>query len=140
MIVVDASVAAKWLLAEADSEIALSILERHEGQLSAPDLLAIEVSRALVTAANMRRIDRDRALSGLRLWLRIVDGKQIALHPSTPCLGAGAEIALDLGHPLPDCIYLALAMELGCPLVTADRKFAPRASTIYDRVLILGDV
>lgn len=139
MIVVDASVAAKWLLAEADSDIAFDFLDRHQSALTAPDLLAVEVSRALVTATNMQRIDRNAAVSRLQFWLKILDEGQIALHSSIAHLTTASDLAIDLGHPLPDCIYLALAQQLNCPLVTADGKFAARAISVYDRIVMLSD-
>ena len=50
-----------------------------------------------------------------------------------------ANLAIDIGHPLKDCIYLALAMELGCPLVTCDTKFATKAHEVYAGVQVLGE-
>ncbi len=35
--------------------------------------------------------------------------------------------ALDLGHPLPDCVYLACAVMNDAILVTDDRKFLEKA-------------
>jgi predicted nucleic acid-binding protein len=46
-------------------------------------------------------------------------------------------LAIDLGHPLKDCIYLALAMELGCDLVTADARFAAKAREVWAGVRVL---
>lgn len=138
MIVVDASLATKWLLVEADSDAALGFLKTYEARVCAPDLLALEVSRALVTAANMRRIENVQARGLLQTWLHTVAEERIALHPTLRYLGRGADIALDLGHPLPDCIYLAMAIELDCPLATADRKFAEKATPVYDRIELVG--
>ena len=50
-----------------------------------------------------------------------------------------AHLAIDLGHPLKDCIYLALAMELGRPLITSDAMFAAKARNIYPAVQVLGE-
>ena len=61
MIVVDASIAAKWFLAEQGSIQALAFLARFEGELCGPDLLEVEVCRTLVAAANARRITVDQA-------------------------------------------------------------------------------
>ncbi len=33
------------------------------------------------------------------------------------------EIAIEIAHPIYDCVYLALAQRLGRTLVTADRRF-----------------
>lgn len=137
MIVVDASVAVKWLLAEADSEAAFALLAEHGNAVAAPDLLLIEVARALIAAANSRRIDRARCEAALDEWLAIAGG--FDLHRSGPqTIATASRIALDLGHPLADCLYLALAVERGCDLVTADAKFTARARVTHDRITLLA--
>jgi predicted nucleic acid-binding protein len=54
-------------------------------------------------------------------------------------LEAGCSLALELAHPLPECLYLALAMRLSVPLVTADQRFVRRASTGYAEVQLLSE-
>lgn len=49
-----------------------------------------------------------------------------------------SDVALRLGHPFVDCIYLALAVELHCDLVTADRAFFAKAAGEFDRVRLLS--
>lgn len=44
-----------------------------------------------------------------------------------------------LGHPVKDCLYLALAMELRCDVATRDAKFIARARKIYPAVRHLSD-
>jgi predicted nucleic acid-binding protein len=45
---------------------------------------------------------------------------------------------MNLGHPLKDCIYLALAMEMSCDLITCDARFAEKAKGAWARVRVLG--
>ncbi len=60
-------------------------------------------------------------------------------HQSGPDLmRAALGIALHLGHPIYDCLYLALAIDLGAPLVTADRRFHRAASGDPDLDGIVG--
>jgi predicted nucleic acid-binding protein len=47
-------------------------------------------------------------------------------------------LAIDIGHPLKDCVYLVLAMELDCELVTCDARFAKKAKSVWGRVRVLG--
>lgn len=137
--VVDASLATKWLIEENDSALADALLARWFDRLHAPDLFLIEVARAIVRRCNERVITSDTAQETLGdfRW-RILPG--IALHRVTPPLMAeGARLAIDLGHPLQDCIYLALADELGVPLVTSDVKFHDRVGDPA-RVRLLADL
>jgi predicted nucleic acid-binding protein len=53
-------------------------------------------------------------------------------------MAQAAALALDLGHPLKDCVYLAMAMELGCDLVTCDARFAEKACEAWAGVRLLG--
>lgn len=140
MIVVDASLSAKWFLHEAESKRALVFLDDRKGQINGPDFLAIEVSRALVAAANARRIDASMARAAISIWLESITNAALILHPSDPRLiKHGVDIALELGHPLADCLYLALAIELDCDLATCDAKFQAKATSLYPRVKLLSD-
>ena len=50
-----------------------------------------------------------------------------------------AALAIILGHPLPDCVYLQLAIEFGCELATCDARFHDRAVAIYLGVRLLSE-
>ena len=52
---------------------------------------------------------------------------------------AAADLAMRLGHPLKDCIYLVLADRLGCTVVTADARFRDRVADPA-RVELLADL
>lgn len=140
MIVVDASLATKWFLNEADSELARAFLHERRGRLCGPDVLSIEVSRALVAASNARRVDAGSMRKTIGVWLERVTVRALTLYPTNVRLiGRGVDIALDLGHPLIDCLYLALALELGCDLATCDAKFRDKAVELYPQVRLLAD-
>lgn len=129
MIVVDASIAAKWFLDEQQSQAAYVFLTRFEGELYGPDLLGVEVCRAIVAAANARRVTGARARAAVDRWLEPVEQGDIPLYPTDDAeMRIAVNLAIELGHPLKDCIYLALADRLGCPLVTADVKFRDRVA------------
>lgn len=140
MIVVDASLAAKWFLNEEDSGRARGLFRHHTGQLCGPDLLAIEVSSALVAATNARRMQALGAIAMITFWLDSVSVEALTLHPVTSRLiKRGVDIGIEIGHPLADCIYLALAIDLGCDLVTCDAKFHMKAASAHPRVKLLAD-
>lgn len=138
MIVIDASVALKWFFSEPGSDKAIELLGLPAGTLVAPDLFAVEVCAAFVRAANMDKARKADAFIFLDDFEgRLIDGF-VELQPSSasPVLRA-AKLAIELGHPLKDCIYLALAIELACPLLTADERFAERVRSTYRSVQTL---
>lgn len=139
MIVVDASLAVKWFLPEPGSADAALVLEQYPGAIVGPDLLGIEVCATFVRGANMVKSNRADALNALGKFRTMIDDGIIGLRRTTIAQqDMAARQAIDLGHPLKDCIYLALAMELNCPLVTCDARFAAKAKGVWDGVRVLG--
>lgn len=121
--VVDASVALKWVLDEPGSAAASGLLDGRG--LFAPPLLAIEVANALWVATRRGQLTGAEAEDALDLILRA------PFQPLPPGLRLplrALELARLLDHPVYDCVYLALAIRLERPVVTADRRFAAAAS------------
>ena len=114
-VVVDASVALKWLIAEDDSATALQIRAKHG--ILAPELLLIECRNALLTRVRRQRIRRseaeeaERALNADRLGIDVVPSSALLQHAFT--------LALALHEPIYDCIYLAAALATERILITA---------------------
>jgi predicted nucleic acid-binding protein len=139
MIIVDASLAAKWIFWEADSVQALDFWNANAGDLGAPDLIALEVAAAAVRRANMEKVLADSMREALTVWGRILSGPSLQqFRMTTSRVLSSSRLAIDIGHPLKDCIYLVLAMELDCELVTCDARFVAKAKTVWDRVRVLG--
>jgi predicted nucleic acid-binding protein len=140
MIVVDASLGVKWFLNEAGSQAAIDILALEFGTIAAPDLFGIEVAATLVREANAHKDSASEMRLAIRRLANLFDSFAVDLFPTIPeSLVAATSLALDLGHPLKDCLYLALAMELNCDLVTCDARFAEKAKGVWDRVRVLGE-
>ena len=118
-LVVDASVALKWLVEEEGSDSAERLRE-GEHELHAPRLLASEVANALWRKARQGEVGRAEA------------GALAAAVPEMPLYwaddervcGDAARLALALDRPVYDCFYLALGHRVGAALVTADARFA----------------
>jgi predicted nucleic acid-binding protein len=136
ILVIDASVAAKWFFAEIGSREARSLAESGDA-LIAPDLLVPEICNVAWQKAVSRQITARQAQEiGLRLPIlfnRLIPGADLACRAT--------ELAVKLRHPVYDCFYLALAETADCPLVTADRKFLKlisRSGSDPHRIRILG--
>jgi predicted nucleic acid-binding protein len=134
-LVVDASVAIKWLVAETLTDEALAILG-SDRELVAPDLLPIEVGNVLwkkVRAADLTTDQAVERFEGLgKMGLRIVGTGSIQ--------SRAIQLAVETGRTVYDSLYLALAIAEECQLVTADERFvnALRGTTYAPRVTWLG--
>jgi predicted nucleic acid-binding protein len=120
-IVVDASVALKWVLDEPGSEAAVALRD-HE--LVAPTLWLAEAANALWRHARIGEISNDEAIAYFAELLKA----PVASLPIEPQLEPALKLAMEIGHPIYDCIYLALALRHQTHVVTADRRFAAAAS------------
>jgi predicted nucleic acid-binding protein len=137
-LVVDASVALKWVLPEEDSELAEALLDCG-ATLRAPAFVFVELANALWFQMRAGKLDaaeaagcmRDLREAPLQLW----DGEEPL--PST------LEWAERLDHAVYDCAYLALALHLDGTYVTADRRYCQKARArdeLRDRVVLLSDL
>ena len=136
MIVVDASVAVKWLLPEPGDAAAQELLASEE-RLVAPSLIRTEVAAALARRARFREIEPRDAETAIGLWLQTLRDGVIGLVADEADLATALRLAMELSHPLQDCLYLALAERLGAPLVTADKKFVAKARASHALVRLL---
>jgi predicted nucleic acid-binding protein len=116
-VIVDASVAMKWLVIEADSGAAISLLSRTD--LAAPTLIHAEVGNAIWKKQRRGEFGDDPQLRTLPDRL----SSMIETIDETSLLGRALEIAITVDHPIYDCIYLAVAESLDRELVTADERF-----------------
>jgi predicted nucleic acid-binding protein len=140
VIVLDASVAVKWYVPEDQSADARLVFTENESAIVVPEIFRGEVVGAMVRRANMNKAERAASEESIRIFMGLIAEGFIDLTNLTPDqMTRAAGTAIDLGHPLKDCLYLALAMDLGCPLITCDAKFAAKAHGIYDGVRVLGE-
>lgn len=132
VVVVDASVAAKWLVAEPDSEIAAMLLD-GSFDLQAPRLLVSEIGNMLWRMAVNGSIDEYEAA---RLAAALLDMPLQWRDDERTCVEA-VRIAVELGHPAYDCMYLALASLIGSQVVTADKRFVSAVASTPYRTIVL---
>jgi predicted nucleic acid-binding protein len=137
MIVVDATIAAKWYLIEADSSAALAVIAGVQDPLSAPDLIQLEVTGAIARRHRMGGVSRSEAAALIADWNRDIGRGRIELEAWQHLLDDAAALALTISHSVVDCLYLALAMRRSAPLLTADERLYRRGSIAYDAVRLL---
>lgn len=137
--VVDASVAVKWLIREVLSAEALELLQSWANQQMAPlapYLLPVEVANALFRRATAGHVGFEEAL---QLSDSLTEARVRLVEP------AGLHRrAMDLARTLHqaaayDCHYLALAEIVDCEMWTADDRFHRAVSTFSRRVHRLAD-
>ena len=139
IVVVDASLAFKWLVRETNSDQAQAISRSWANggiQTAAPHLLPVEVANALhrrvlqaeLTEENALRLPEHLLASGIELR-------------EDPNLHARAlRIAGQLGQgAVYDAHHLALAETLGCDYWTADERFYRAAAPVSQRVRWMGE-
>ncbi len=113
-LVVDASVAIKWVTYEPGTPLALLV---HDlGATAAPDLLVAECANILWKKYRRGQVGLDGVATALAALETVTTG----LWPMRRLVGPAFELARRLDHPAYDCFYLALAAERDAPFVTAD--------------------
>lgn len=130
MIVVDASVWVAWLVAtdehHADSRAWLSARLRSGRPLATPIFAIAEVAGAIARRSGQPAL-------GHRAAARVISCPVLALYPSNADISDGvAGLAADLRMRGADAVYVALARELGAPLLTLDAEQRIRASRAID--------
>ena len=124
-VVVDASIAFLWFANEPDRSGARRLLD-GDSHLLAPDLMAVETTNAWwkkLRRGEMEPADVDQAVT-LLLALGI------AWTPAAALLRPAARLAVDLGHPVYDGLYLALAAAHAARIATADERLRKAAERI----------
>lgn len=122
-VVIDASVALHWFTNEDDSPAARVLLDdciSDELRLVVPDLLFIEVANAISSQEGASPKLLEKVVTGL--W-----GLKLEVAPlSDALLKEACWLAHSTKITLYDAIYVALARERGCELITADQQIMKR--------------
>lgn len=123
-LVVDASVACKWFVAESGSAAAEALLAGDQ-MLLAPDLIVTEICNAAWSKLRRGEIAPEQATAMVEGLPDLLD----ELVASASLAGRALTIANALAHPAYDCFYLALAELRGVQMVTDDRRLLVRLVT-----------
>ena len=125
-VVVDASVAIKWVVDEDGTQGALAVLQQF-GLLS-PDLIFAECANILWKKVRLSEITQDEAIEAASL-IRIA---KIEVLPVRCLVESALRLAIELDHAAYDCVYLALALQNDCPFVTADQRLRRKVAQSGD--------
>lgn len=132
-VVIDASVALKWVIEEPGSEAAI---ELRDEELIAPELWLAEAANALWRHVRLNELSSEDALTRMDQ----LSNAPVTPFAAEPLIADALRLAIKIPHPVCDCIYLALAIRHDSYVVTDDRRFfgAASAPTLAGRVRLLG--
>jgi predicted nucleic acid-binding protein len=137
-LVVDASVAAQWVLHEPGREEALTLLEDYRMgrlRLAAPRLIVYEIGSVLWKKQQRGELSDSQSEKAYSLFLAhcpmIVEPEGIA--------ESALRLATAHRRTFYDSLYLALALGLGCELITADRKLYNALHPAFPATLLLAN-
>ena len=135
--VVDASVAAQWVVPSPNRQAARQILidfREMRLDLFAPSLQRFEIGSALWKYFRAGIFTMREAEAAHRAYLEqapeLVDSEYIAR----------SALSLSAIHDrsVYDCSYLALSLQLGCELLTADKKLFRALGPAFPQIVLVG--
>lgn len=138
-VVIDASLAVKWLIEEQDSDKAHALLESwvtEEVTRIAPFLMPFEVANVL----HRRVLRGEFSISESALMMTRLLGSRLRFHHSPNLHVRAIELASKFNQgAVYDAHYVALAEEFNCELWTADRRFHRIASPTIGNLHWIGE-
>lgn len=123
--VIDASVAAKWLVwagepFEAEALSLIHLRNRRQLEFVVPDLFWSEIGNILCKAVQRNRCTEEEAEHSIQA----LRNYELIAAPADPLLDSAFVIARRYNRSFYDSLYIALAVSRSAPLITADEKLA----------------
>ncbi|WP_342359577.1 type II toxin-antitoxin system VapC family toxin [Terrarubrum flagellatum] len=115
-LIIDASIAVKWVVEEQGTEAALDLRSRF--RLLAPELLIPECANIFWKKVQRNELTHDEAI----LAARLLERSGIEFLSMKGLLEQATLLAAELSHPAYDCVYLATAHRTKSRFVTADDR------------------
>ncbi len=135
--VVDTSVFVKCLANEnqtGDAEALVALANESRIRLVAPHFMQMEVLNVVAREVHRGKFTKDQA----RRAGAILQSSLIESIPDETLVAQAFELSLAHQQAVYDCLYLSLALQLGCPLVTADQRFFTGVHRAFPMVYALG--
>lgn len=132
MIVVDTSVALKWVIAEERRAEARLVLASGR-MLHAPDLMLLEAANTLRRKARAKLIGLDQMTVGLD-FIR----QSVGILSMRGFIDGAVSLSSELDHSIYDCCFLSCARQSGALLVTDDLVFLGKCRAGNYGVHVLG--
>jgi predicted nucleic acid-binding protein len=126
-LVIDSSVALKWIVEEVDSDIARRLM-LSDHALACPEFALAEIANGLRCKERMAVLSPDAVIRAIDALPRF-----FAVLLSTQSLISDAmKLSQAIDHSVYDCLYAVASRALVAPLVTADAKFVAKlAPTLH---------
>ena len=132
MIVVDTSVAIKWVIAEDRRAEARLVLASGQ-MLHAPDLMLLEAANTLRRKVRAKLIGLDQMVAGFDLIRQ-----SVGILTMRELIDDAISLSSELDHSIYDCYFLACARRIGSLLVTDDLVFVGKCRAGSYGVHVLG--
>lgn len=137
-VVIDSSVAVKWVITEELEAEALAILGEWEmGSIECvvPDWFFVEVGNILWKKHRNQLITRDEVTNALAE----LGDLPFLMMPSRPLTDAAVSFAIKYDRTVYDSLYVVLAEEEDCPFITSDDRLANALAPHVPNVVKLSD-
>jgi predicted nucleic acid-binding protein len=121
VVVFDASIIFPLLVNEEKSLVAREIYAESQDVIFL-DFLRLEIAIGLASSVRRRRFDQIYAKEAMEKLDKLILGAT----NSAPFVTAAFALALEINHPVYDCLYAIAARKNDATLVTCDTKFAAK--------------
>jgi predicted nucleic acid-binding protein len=138
-LVIDSSVAVKWVLPEADSDRARRLREdvaRSGGRLVTLDLTYVEVANAVWKRFHRKLQSDAESRAAIDIFSRL----DLHVEPVYRVLQAGFDIALRYDRAVYDACFVALVAEAGADGITADEPLYNAVHAHFPGLKLLRDL
>lgn len=125
MLVIDASIAAKWVFKEPDSDRALA-LAAVTAATGAPSIIVAELANVAWKRVRLGIWGAEDASAAAQVAVNMLT----VVVPIEELWQEALRLALRIDHPIYDCFYLALAQREQASIATADAKLARLATRV----------